>query len=121
MPQLETSSAELQEQLREGEEELKLIAREKKVAGVGTPPAARSGKGQSKRELDPIIERLERMNEIQDEIIAIREDLKVWQSSRCRNRAKADIKALKAEYELLEAEHSRCKPLKVAKTVIQTA
>ena len=83
--------------------------------GSRASPVPTSRKGQSKRVQHPIIERLERMNEIQDEIIAIREDLKVWQSSGCRNMAKADIRALKAEYELLEAEHSRCKPSKAAK------
>ena len=92
------------------------------MAGVGTSLAARSGKGQSKREHDPIIERLDRMNEIHDEIGAIREDLKALQSSWCRNRSKAEIRALKAEYDILEAEDkaavaeiSRCKPTKAAK------
>ena len=113
---------DLQEQLREGDEELNLIAREKKVAGVGTSPAARSGKGQAKREQHPIIERVDRMKAILEEIGATRELLKNLQLVKNRNRTRAEIRALRAEHELLEAEDkaaraetSWCKPSKVAK------
>ena len=113
---------DLQEQLREGEEELRLIAREKKVAGVGTPPAARSGKGQSKREHDLIIARLERMTEINKGIAEERLWIEGCPTIKGRNKARAEIRALQAEYELLEAEAevadevtSSCKPKKAAK------
>lgn len=122
---LDTAKSEfgdLQDQLHECEEELQLIAREKEAAGDGTATVPKSRKGRLKTEQASTQQaRLERMNEIVDEIDAFREDLKVLQSSRCRNRSKAEIRALKAEYELLEAEDnaavadiSRCKRSKAA-------